>query len=148
MSDRLDAGIPVLLVNGVGIAAGVDERKSDGDLRGLRASREDLGNERIGIERNRAEHLIELGGGKELTRGRGRRSVVLRMCQYENAEGDKEEGAEQALSFHYQQHATSFGSGQQPKGGVPATGFKSVFADAVIAHGRVGPGVLEQDHSV
>ncbi len=76
----LDAGVPRLLANLAGVAASADITVGQHDLRGQRGRRQDLGNQRVGIERNGPQQLIKLRGRQRLIGGhRGRN---CRLCPH------------------------------------------------------------------
>ena len=59
----LDASVPRLLVNLVGVAAARDIAVGQDDLRGQGGRRQDFGNQRVGIKRNPPQQLVQLRGG-------------------------------------------------------------------------------------
>lgn len=100
--ERLDVGVPWLLVNGIRIAAILDITIRQDNLRGLRGSGQQDGNQRIGIQGDRAGQLVELRGregrgGLIIRHGRGH--FVLRADAQREA-SDREGQKKIKDSFH------------------------------------------------
>ncbi len=97
---RLDAGVPGLLVNLIGVAAAADITVGQHDLGGQGGRRQDLGNQRVGIKGNRPQQLIELRRGKRLIGGHGRRNRHLGPHGYGGASEHTEENSDVKQGLH------------------------------------------------
>ena len=79
-SQSLDAGVPRLLVNLVGVTAAADVTVGQHDLRGQSGRRQDLGNQWVGIKRNWPQQLVQLLPSHRLIGGHRRWS--RRLCPH------------------------------------------------------------------